>query len=288
MKDSIKKYLNLRKIGLVILGSVLTAIQIVYFVQPVGLFTGGVSGLTLILVSLTGDKIEFGTLYFIFNLPLLFLSWFKLGKRFTFYTIISVITMTITASLLPAIDLISDDLLIMSLFGGIVGGVGIVLTLKAGGSCGGSDIIALYMSERSGKPLGMYGFIFNAIVLSLSAALFDLEIALYTVIGSYVTSLVIDKMHTRYRKLTVTVNTNKADELITEYQQKSLRGVTVINAIGGYTKQERKLLYIVITSYELTPFIELVRKHDPNAFINVNKSEKVFGAFHKLKLDEEI
>ncbi len=287
MKQRIKRYLNPKKIALVVFGTILTAIQITYFVQPVGLFTGGASGLALIIVTLTNNKVTFGIVYLLMNLPLLFISWFKLGRRFTFYTIISVLTLSFVTTILPDIELISDDLLIMSLFGGIIGGIGISLTLKAGGSCAGSDIIALYLSERTGKPIGTYGFAINAFVLSLSAILFDLEIALYTVIGSYVTSLVIDKIHTRYRKLTVTVNTDSPDELIKEYQTKSKRGITILNAIGAYTGKERKLLYIVITSYELTPFIDLVRKHDPNAFINVNKSEKVFGAFHKVSIEDD-
>ncbi len=287
MKSRFERYFNPKKLALVVVGTFLTALQITYFVQPVKLFTGGASGLSLIIVTLTNEKITFGLVYFLLNLPLLFISWFKLGKRFTFYTIISVVTLSLITTILPTIDLISDDLLIMSLFGGIIGGIGISMTLKAGGSCAGSDIIALYLSERTGKPIGTYGFVINAIVLSLSAILFDLEIALYTVIGSYVTSLVIDKIHTRYRKLTVTVNTDNPKALIREYQKRSRRGITILNAIGAYTGKERKLLYIVITSYELSPFIDLVRKHDPNAFINVTKSEKVFGSFHTVSIEED-
>ncbi len=282
-----KQYLNFKKIGLVILGSLIASLQILYFVQPVGLYTGGLSGFVLIIDTFTNNKFGFALLYFIFNLPLLFVSWFKLGKRFTFYTIVSVISLTVFTAVLPSIELISNDLLMMSLFGGIIGGVGISLTLKAGGSAGGIDIIALYLSERTGKSIGSFGFIINAFVLLLSAILFDLEIALYTIIGSYVTSLVIDKIHTRYRKLAVTVNTSNYKGLIKEYQLKSKRGITIINAIGAYSGQPRTLLYIVITSYELTPFIELVKKHDPNAFINVSKSEKVFGSFHKLSIKDE-
>lgn len=282
-----KQYLNFKKIGLVILGSLIASLQILYFVQPVGLYTGGLSGFVLIIDTFTNNKFGFALLYFIFNLPLLFVSWFKLGKRFTFYTIVSVISLTVFTAVLPSIELISNDLLMMSLFGGIIGGVGISLTLKAGGSAGGIDIIALYLSERTGKSIGSFGFIINAFVLLLSAILFDLEIALYTIIGSYVTSLVIDKIHTRYRKLAVTVNTSNYKGLIKEYQLKSKRGITIINAIGAYSGQPRTLLYIVITSYELTPFIELVKKHDHNAFINVSKSEKVFGSFHKLSIKDE-
>ncbi len=286
MTKNIRKYMNIKKIALVVIGSMLLAASINYFISPVGLYTGGLSGVALIIETLSDGKINFSISNFVLNFPLLLLSWFKLGKRFTFYTIISVVTLSVGAGLLPEIPLISDDLLLMSLFGGIIAGVGTVLTLKAGGSCAGVDIIALYMSERSGKPLGNYALMIAIGIFSISAILFDLEIVLFTLIGAYATTIVIDKLHTRYNKLSVTVITNDPTAFIEEYQGKSNRGITILDAVGAYTGQNKKMLYVVITSYELTPFIELVKKHDPQAFINVSKSTRVFGSFYTPPIDD--
>lgn len=286
MLKIIKKYFNIKKIALVSLGSLLLSCSLTYFIMPVGLYTGGLMGLILIITTLTKGIIPFGVLYFLLNLPLLMLSWFKLGKRFTFYTIIAVVLVSFFVEVLPDMKQISDDILIMALFGGILSGVAIVLVLRAGGSGGGSDVVSLYFAERTGKPIGHFALIINVIVLAITAALFEIEIVLYTLIGSYVTSVVIDKFHTRYQKLTLTINTANSKELIAEIQAKTIRGVTIIPAIGGYTKQQRDLLYIVVSSFELTPMLDLVRKVDENAFINITKSTMVFGNFKQPSIDE--
>ncbi|MFV0424763.1 MAG: YitT family protein [Bacilli bacterium] len=286
MLNTIKKYFNLKKMTLMIVGSLLLASSVKYFISPVGLYTGGLMGIILIIETVTNGFISFGILYFIFNVPLLFLSWFKLGKRFTFYTIISVIFVSMFSEILPNIQMISSDKLIMSLFGGLLTGFAVVLMLQAGGSAGGADIISLYFAERTGRPIGFIALIFNIVVLTLTALLFDLEIVLYTLIGSYTASVVTDRLHTRYQKLTITINTSNAEGLINEFQEKSPRGVTIIPAIGGYTRMERQLLYIVVTSFELTSVLELVKKYDENAFINVTKSAKVFGNFTSPSIDE--
>ncbi len=286
MLQTIKNYFNLKKITLMFIGSLLLAVAINYFIVPVELYTGGLMGLILIINTVTNGLLGFGILYFVLNVPLLLLSWFKLGKRFTFYSIVSVVFVSVFTEILPVLTPISQDKLIMSLFGGILTGVSVVLMLQAGGSAGGSDIVALYMSEKTGKPLGYFALIINVIVLSITALLFDIEIVLYTLIGSYVASVVIDKLHTRYQKLTITINTCCGDEIIEEFKEKSSRGVTIIPAIGGYSKQRRDLLYIVVTSFELTSVLELVKRHDENAFINVEKSVKVFGNFTSPSIDE--
>ncbi len=286
MKEVFKKYFNVKKLLLLLGGGLSFSIAVNYFIIPVDLYTGGLTGLLLIFNTLIGNKIDFALLYLLANIPLLLLSWFKLGKRFTFYTVFNVLSFSFFTAILPDIKQISDDRLIMALFGGGFSGVGVVLSLLAGGSGGGIDILALYYSERTGKPLGQFALLINVIVLSLTAILFNLEIALYTMIGSYVTSIVIDKFHTRYRKLTVTVNTSNPDEFIEEFKMKSTRGLTIIPAKGAYTMQDRKLLYVVITSYELTPFLELVKKHDENAFVNITKSERVFGNFNTISIDD--
>ncbi len=286
MLNIIKKYFNLKKIALILLGSILLSMAINYFIEPVNLYTGGLMGVILIVSTLSNGLFSFGLLYLLFNLPLLVVSWFKLGRRFTFYTIISVLSVSFITTVLPEVPQISDDKFIMSLFGGLLTGVAVVLILRAGGSTGGSDVISLYFAEKTGKPIGYFALIVNIIVLSLTALLFDLEIVLYTLIGSYAASVVIDKLHTRYQKLTLTINTSNAEELIEAFQQKSSRGVTIIPAIGGYTRQERQLLYIVVTSFELTSVVELVKKYDEGAFINITKSVAVFGNFTSPSIDE--
>ncbi len=288
-KQVLIKYLNPRKIALIILGSILQAIAINIFIANADLYSGGVVGVALFFTTILAKiniNLGIGTVFFILNLPLLFLAWFKLGKRFSFYTILAVVSFSIIAKFVPTNIAVSENVLLITIFGGILMGVAITLVLKAGGSTGGIDIISMYLSERSGRPMGAYAISINIVVFSLVAIVASFEVVLYSIINAYICAIVIDKLHTRYRKLTLLVNTRMAKEVIEEYHNKSTRGVTIIPAVGAYTKEPQDILYFVISSYELSPTLELIKRIDANAFININKTERVFGNFKQIDLDE--
>ncbi len=288
-KETVKKYLNIRKLALIVIAAFLQAIAINVFITPANLYSGGITGLALFIqtVLLNIDiKLSFGLLYFLFNVPLLILAWKKLGKRFSFYTIFAVITLSICTNLVPDTYVVSEDQFLMSIFAGILLGAGVTLVLKAGGSTGGLDIVAMFISERTSKPMGTYALFINIGIFTLIAFNSNPEIILFSIVNTYVCSVVIDKLHTRYKKLTLTVTTTESDKIIEEYMSRSTRGITIIPAIGAYTRQPRDLLYFVISSYELTATIELIKRIDNNAFINIIKTERVFGNFTQPNLDD--
>src|SRR5690606_36856424 len=182
--------------------------------------------------------------------PVFILGWFKVGKGFTIYSIISVIFSSLFLQFLPIIQL-SEDIILNAVFGVLVAGVGVGMKLKVGASTGGMDIVAMYLSRLKDKPLGVYFISLNAVIIAFAGILYEPENALYTMVALYVTTRVIDAIHTRFNKLTAMIVTHKVEELQKAIHEKLVRGITILPAVGAYTKTDKHMLYLVITRYEL-------------------------------------
>ncbi len=284
--ENIKKYFDYKKLFNIFIGVLIQTIAIKYFFIPVGLFTTGITGIAIIISDFV-TIIDYSIWYFILNIPLIILGFLKIGKRFTFFTLIAVVLFTIITQLLPDnVEVISDEELLMSIFGGMTLGFGISLTFKAGGSTGGLDIVAIYLSERFGKPTGFYAFQMNALIVLVISISYGLEKALFTLVALFITTSIIDRVHRRYKRVTLTVITKDPQDIIDDIQSNSQRGITVMKAKGAYSGAEKSVLYIVALSYEYMDIVEKIRRIDDTAFINVANSVGVFGNFITPKIDE--
>lgn len=265
------------KVGIItIISAALLALSLNMFLVPANVFSSGFVGLSQIFAEIT--PLSTGILLLLLNIPVAILGWMKVGKMFTFYSFLNIAFTTLFLELIP-IHSISDDIILNSVFGGIVGGFGVGLILKFGASSAGLDIIALLFARKSDKPLGIYFFLFNAAIVFTSGFMFGMEKALYTLITLYVMSRVIDMVHTRHVKLTAMIVTDKAEELKEAFFQRVTRGITKIPAIGAYTKENKEVLMIVITRYELYHLKNIIAEVDPNAFTNIVQTTGVFGMF---------
>src|SRR5699024_9914504 len=221
-----------------------------------------------------------GILLFLLNVPVLLLGWFKVGKGFTIYSMISVFFATVFLEVLPVMSF-SDDIMLNAVAGGVIGGAGIGLSLKLGASTGGMDIVAMILSRLNDKPIGMYFLSLNAFVIMMAGILYEPENALYTMLALYVTTLVIDAIHTSDQKVTALIVTHKAEELQQAIHRKMVRGITIIPATGAYTKEDKSVLYLVITRYELYDLELIVTEIDPHGFTNIIQTAGIFGFFRK-------
>ena len=208
------------------------------------------------------------------------MGWYKVGKGFTIYSIISVIFATIFLELLPVIS-VSDDIILNAVVGGVIGGVGVGLSLKLGASTGGMDIVAMVLSRLQDKPIGTYFLLLNGVIIVLAGLLYEPENALYTMLALYVTTAVIDMIHTRHEKVTAMIITHKADELQKAIHQKMVRGITILPATGAYSREDKNMLYLVITRYELYDLETIINEVDPNAFTNIVQTVGIFGFFRR-------
>lgn len=277
-------FIEAKRIIVVILGSLLVAVSLNFFLINANVYASGFAGAaqltSSVLVDQLGIQISTGILLLLFNIPVFILGWFKVGKGFTIYSIVSVIFATMFLEILPVLS-VSNDIILNAVFGGVIAGIGVGLSLKLGASTGGMDIVAMFLSRLQDKPIGTYFLILNGVIIVLAGILYEPENALYTMLALYVTTAVIDMIHTRHEKVTAMIVTSKADELQQAIHQKMVRGITILPAKGAYSKEDKSMMYLVITRYELYDLEKIINEVDPNAFTNIVQTVGIFGFFRR-------
>jgi uncharacterized membrane-anchored protein YitT (DUF2179 family) len=277
-------WLEVKKLIIVVIGSFLNAIAMNFFLIPADVYASGFAGISQLVsrisIEYTPFSISTGILLLLLNIPVAILGWRKIGKIFTLYSFFSVVLTSLFLEVLP-IKHVSGDMLLNAVFGGVIAAVGVGLTLKWGASTGGLDIIAMILSRMKDKPVGQYFFLMNAIIIITAGYLFGWEKALYTIVGLYASTRVIDAIHTRHEKLTAMIVTKKAEEMKKAIQERLVRGITVVPAKGAFTNEPKELLLVVITRYELFNLERVIKDTDPNAFTNIVQTAGIFGFFRK-------
>ncbi|SDQ87770.1 Uncharacterized membrane-anchored protein YitT, contains DUF161 and DUF2179 domains [Virgibacillus subterraneus] len=273
-----------RRIIIVIFGAMLNAMSLNFFLIGANVYASGFTGVAQLISSVFNDflgiGVSTGILLFILNIPVAILGWYKVGKGFTVYSVISVVFTTVFLELLPIV-IFSEDIILNAVFGGVLAGTGVGITLKLGASTGGMDIVAMVLSRMKDRPIGTYFLLLNGIIIAMAGFLYEPENALYTLLTLYVTTRVIDAIHTRHEKVTAMIITLKADELQKAIHDTMVRGITIIPAKGAYTKEDKNMMYLVVTRYELYDLERIIGEVDPNAFTNIVQTTGIFGFFRR-------
>ena len=186
---------------------------------------------------------------------------------------------TLLTELIPGYTITADPLLV-SVFGGIINGASIVVALAAGATTGGTDFISIFVTENS--PFDGFSVIlgFNAVMLSVAGFLFGWDRALYSIIFQYASTQVVHFLNNRYKKDTVFIVTNHPNEIVDCLQHCVRHGITEMKVMGAYQGQPRTMIYTVISSPELKKVLNALRETDPEAFVNVIRTERVTGRFY--------
>ena len=280
---------ELKCLAIISVGTILFAIGINWFINPSGLYVGGVTGISQlvsrILYSTLGIKINLGLLIWSINVPLLLLAYKFIGKRFTYHTLYTVTFLTICLNVIPE-KTFSEDVLLNIVVGGMIYALCSGTILKYGGSTGGLDILSQYLSMKKQGSFGQYSFYVNCIIITIAGFLQGWEIALYTILLMFVQMQMVDRIHTPHKSYTVFIVTTKQDEVIQTLQARLGRGITIINAEGAYTHTNRSLLMMVVSSYELYIALQLLNEVDPHSFTNVLQSSQVQGNFGRKIVDK--
>lgn len=273
-----------RRVAVVIFGSFLLAVSLNFFLIDANVYASGFSGLAQLLSSIFQDflsiNISTGVILFLLNVPVLIIGWFKIGKGFTIYSILSVVFSTLFLEVLPIVSL-SGDIMLNAVAGGVISGAAVGISLKWGASTGGMDIVAMILSRLQDRPIGIYFLVLNGAIIFVAGILYEPENALYTMLALYVTTVVIDSIHTRHEKVTVLIVSDCADELKETILEQMMRGITVIPAKGAYSQKDKSLLYLVITRYELYDLEHIINEIDPQAFMNIIQTAGIYGFFRK-------
>ena len=269
--------------GIILIGSFLFCAGLNWFIVPLGLYNGGTVGISQIIRTLLDMNIGFdiaGILNLMLNIPLLMLAFVHFGRSLFFKTFFSIITQTIIFTYLPIpTQPIIEEYAVSCLMGGILAGAGVGITLRAGGSGGGLDILGLYLTKKSKDfSVGRFALIINAIIYSVCAILFELPVAIYSILYSMVYSMAIDKTHLQNINTSVMIFTK--NKIICETILHELnRGVTYWKGVGGYTEVDTYVFYSVLSKYEVRILQESLKIQDPDAFVVVTEQDQVLGNF---------
>ncbi|MFI3604620.1 YitT family protein [Vagococcus fluvialis] len=272
----------IKKSAIVIFAGVILAVALNLFLIPANVFSAGVNGLAQlfsgILLNSFDIKLDTGILIFLMNIPIAILGWIKLGKSATIFSLLTVLSVTIMTLIIPVVE-ITDNQLMNGIVGGVLSGVAVGLTMKFGFSTGGMDIVSLVLSKTTGRSVGSLMMIINAFIIATAGFVFDWESALYTVISIYVTTQVVDRIHTRHQKVTAFVITSKPEEVIHSIQNEIVRGMTLLPGTGVYSRKETSVIMTVVTKYELYALEQAVYLADQNSFINILPTQTIVGNF---------
>ena len=228
-----------------------------------------------------------GITVFIINIPLFFVSYKMLNKKFTLYSAVGMMSLSLSLIITePLSKLVRvDDVLLYCIYGGVLCGLGYGLVFSRNGSTGGTDIITMVLRRKySNLEIGTLGFSLNCIIVFIGALIFGLPKALYTLISMFVQSVVIDRVINGFNsKKLLLILTEKEHDII-EYVIKDMnRGVTSLIAEGEYTHELKKMLYIAVTSSQMIRLKNKILRIDPKAFITIIDVSEVNGkGFYKI------
>ncbi len=272
-----KNFLQLAKETFIVtLGCMIMAFNINYFFLGNKLAQGGVGGLSLIVHYLS--HIDISYIYFGLNVPLIIVAYIFIGKEFVVKTLYATVVLTISLKIFGNFREPLDEILMASILGGALNGIGIGIVFYAGGSTGGTDIIAKIINKYYGIALGKVLLAMDFIILSLVAFIFGKIIFMYTLISLIVTAKIVDLIQEGiYSAKGVTIITNKTEELKNRIMQDVERGLTIINAQGAYTQKDVSMLYCVVGKYQLMKVKNIVKEVDPEAFMIVSHVHEVIG-----------
>ncbi|MBR3161620.1 MAG: YitT family protein [Bacilli bacterium] len=273
----------------VLLGSFLFCFAVNFFVVPNKLYTGGILGLSEILRSIIIEVFKIkttfdfsGIIYYLINIPLFVFAYKRVGKTFFCRTLFAVSVQTVMLSLLPTERLV-DDTLTNVVVGGLLGGLGVGITLSSGASTGGTDIVGLALAKRDNHfSVGKLGLFINVFIYAIAGLRYGLEIMIYSIIYSAVDSLMIDKMHEQNICSTAFIFCKENPKMINDFIKNDLnRDFTYWYAKGGYSDTRTYIIYTALTKYELIKLERNMKKLNIQTFMVKSEGIGIRGQFEK-------
>ncbi len=275
---------ELQLLTILVIGGTFAAAGYAIFQVPHHIVAGGLSGVTIIINYFTGWPV--GLLFWILNIPLLFLGFLELGRwRFFWHTLIAASVFSLGADFLLAILPklapqwpITDDMLLNTIYGGILGGIGLGLVYRAGGTTGGTSILGRVLQKRTGRPLSQVYFYSDGIIILTSALIFGWEIALYGFLMLFIGGIASDyTLEGPSRTRIASIITNKPEEISAAITHTLERGVSHWPITGGYTGESRTLIYCTVTRPEIQELKRIIADVDAEAFVTIGVGHQALG-----------
>lgn len=280
----VKRRPAITRVVVLIVASLILAVNINTFVAAGELIPGGFTGVTLFVQRIfsvfMGVTVPFTIINFILNVVPAAVCYKKIGEKFTLYSCLVVVLTSVFTDFIPKF-IITNDLLLISIFGGLINGFGISLCLIVGATSGGSDFLSLLMAKRGITHSWYYIFIGNVILIIMSGFTFGWDKALYSIIFQFTSTQIINMMHRRYRRNTLIIITDHPSEVYNMIRSITHHGGTIFTGTGCYKKETKHMVYSVVASDEVKEVILRVREIDAGAFINILRTEQLVGRFYE-------
>ncbi len=278
------------RIIMAIVGSFIYSIGVSFFVTPAGLYTGGFLGVGQIIRTLLTENLGLnfggidiaGLIYFALNIPVYLLAFRSISSHFGLKSLLCTVSTTIFLSVLvPPAEPILYDVLAATILGGIFCGAGIGIMLYDGGSSGGTDILGVYLLKKfPGISVGKINMTFNISVYIVCLILFNVQVAIYSIIYSVFCSLIVDRLHQQNIAVMAWVFTKRDDDAIRSYVTDTLhRSVTYWDGVGAYEGTDTKILCICLSKYEMEELRRAIHDLDPDAFLVVDEGVHIHGNY---------
>ena len=272
-----------KRIVIICLASFIMAVNIRTFVSTGGLYPGGATGLTILIQSIFARFFNISVSYTIVNLLLnlipIYIGFRFIGRKFTLYSCLMIILTGILTDVIPEIA-VTYDILLISIFGGIINGFVVSVCLSMNATTGGTDFISIFLSEKKGVDSWNFILAFNILIIMIAGILFGFDKALYSIIYQYTSTQMLHMLYKRYQKETLFIVTNNAEAVCEAINTVSMHGATIMSGEGSYEHEKRKVVYSVVSKEESKEVINAVKEADEGAFVNAIRTEELSGRFY--------
>ncbi|WP_429843116.1 YitT family protein [Brevibacillus sp. FIR094] len=270
----------LKRVFGILIGASLFSVALEIFLVPNNIIDGGIVGISIISSHLSG--LPLGVFLFVLNLPFLIIGYKQIGKTFALSTLFGVTIMSIGTTLLHPVPGLTDDPLLAAVFGGILLGIGVGLVLRYGGSLDGTEIVAVLLNKKSPFSVGEIVMFMNLFILSSAGFVFGWDRAMYSLIAYYIAFKMIDLTIEGFQESkAVWIISDNHKDLGDAIVARLGRGVTYLNGEGGYTGDDKKVIFCIITRLEEAKLKLIVEEVDENAFLAVGNIHDVRGGQFK-------
>ncbi|SFC78479.1 Uncharacterized membrane-anchored protein YitT, contains DUF161 and DUF2179 domains [Bacillus sp. OV322] len=267
---------------LITLGAVLMSVGLEIFLVPNNVIDGGITGISIMLSYLTGIKL--GIFIFVLNLPFFFIGYKQIGKTFAISTLYGIFILSISTALLHPVPAFTQDILLATIFGGIILGVGVGIVIRYGGSLDGTEILAILANKKVPFSVGEIIMFFNLFILGSAGFVFSWDRAMYSILAYFAAYKTMDIVIAGLdESKSIWIISDEYEEIGEAILNRLGRGVTYLTGEGAYSGDNKKVIFCVINRLEEAKLKDIVTNFDPSAFLAVGDIAEVRGGRFKKK-----
>ncbi len=264
------------------IGAILAAVGLEIFLVPNNITDGGIVGVSIITSYLT--DLPLSMFIIIFNIPFLFLGYKQIGKTFVFSSVFSIASLSLWVEVFHPVSEFTNDILLASVFGGIILGAGVGIIIRYGGSLDGTEMVAIIANKRTAFSVGEIVMFFNIFILSSAGLVFGWNRAMYSLIAYFIAYKVIDiTVEGLDEGRAAIIISDNGEEISQAIMARLGRSVTFLEGSGGLGRHHRMILYVVVTRLEVSKLKSIIHDMDENAFVTINDVSDVMGGKHKKR-----